>query len=118
MSEKRIFPRRGRRLIAEFHLDGAVRTGFTHDVSQTGMFVASSHVPPHGRKVELKLSLPSGRKVAVAGKVVRARVSAMGLSQSDPSGFSLQVDGYYEEYSQYISSLERGAPGGSQDPQR
>lgn len=109
MSEKRTFPRRGRRLIAEFSLDGSVRTGFTHDLSHTGMFVATSHVPPRGRKVEVKLSLPGGRKVAVAGKVVRSRLSAAGLSQTEPSGFSLQVDGYYEEYFLYVSSLDAGA---------
>lgn len=112
MTEKRVFPRRGRRLLVEFSHDGTVRTGFTRDISHTGMFVATTHVPPHGQVVEVKLAVPSGRKISVSGRVVRARVTSLSMAQTDPSGFSLQVDGYHEEFFQYLSSLEAGGASG------
>ncbi len=114
MSEKRAFPRRRRRLLVDFVYDGAVRAGFSHDISHTGMFIATNLAPPAGSKVEVQLTLPDGKKIAVTGKVVRTRRNTTSLSQTDPSGFSLELSGYFEPYYLYILSLEAGAtPSGS-----
>lgn len=108
MSDKRSFPRRFRRILVDFVYDGSNRTGFTRDLSHTGLFVATTHVPPPGKHVEVSLSLPDGRKITVSGKVARTRRTPTALAQTDPSGFSLQLAGYFEKYFLLLESLEGG----------
>ena len=72
MAERRGFARKKRRFLVEFILRGAACTGFTYDVSPTGIFVRSIRLPDPGTFLTANLHLPHGKSVAVRGKVVRS----------------------------------------------
>jgi hypothetical protein len=105
MTDKRVFPRRRRRLPVTFLHDGAVGSGFTWDLSGTGIYIASPHLPKIGDPLVVTLELPHGKKVVMHGKVTRARKLPVGLATSESTGFSFQLDGYVEEYHRYLESL-------------
>jgi hypothetical protein len=105
MTDKRAFPRLKRRLIVDFVCDGAPRAGYTHDVSYTGMFVISAHLPPIGEPLAVVLNLTDGKKIRLDGTVVRSRRIPPPISYSLPSGFSFELAGYSEEYTRYLASL-------------
>ena len=107
MVERRSFPRLGKRLIAEFTSEHFAGTGFTRDVSHTGLFVASARLPLIGASLSLLLSLDNGKKVRVEGTVVRKRRAPASLAFSEPTGFSIQLRDYSEELTRYLSSLDR-----------
>lgn len=107
MAEKRTFPRLGKRLIVEFVSEGVARTGFTHDVSHTGLFVAAAHLPKMGEPLSLTLNLGEGKKISMEGTVVRGRRAPTSLAFSEPSGFCFELRGYSEEFTRYLSSLHR-----------
>lgn len=105
MAEKRAFERRKRRLLAEFTVDGTHHTGFTHDVSPTGIFVRSSYTPELGKALSLDLHLPEDKHLVLRGKVVRIfRVPAT-LTRIIPSGFAIQLSDSPEEYFQFLATL-------------
>jgi hypothetical protein len=104
MSDKRTFPRIKRRLLVQFHHDGADRTGFSRDLSHTGLFIKSTSIPQIGESLSLKVTLPDGRHIVLPGKVVRG-VRASGLLGVDTGGFSFQLSGYVEAYVNYVMSL-------------
>ncbi|MEO6323787.1 MAG: PilZ domain-containing protein [Thermoanaerobaculia bacterium] len=106
MSEKRIFPRKKKRLIVDYDLDGVTYSGFTWDISYTGLFVASPNMPRIGLTITIRLHLPDGKKLECAGKVIRAkRVPAMYSSMEGATGFSLELVGYNEPYTRYFATL-------------
>jgi hypothetical protein len=103
--QKRSFERKKRRLLAEFTIDGAHYSGFTNDVSPTGIFVRASKLPDLNQPIAVTLHLPENKRVVVRGKVIRSfRVPAT-LSRLIPSGFALQVSDSPEEYFQFLASL-------------
>lgn len=56
------------------HSDHNFYTGFTRDISEGGVFVATSNLAPMGTIVEFELALGSGKgKVKVCGEVVWIR---------------------------------------------
>ena len=107
MAEKRTFPRLKKRLIVEFFSEGFTRTGFTHDVSHTGLFVAAAHLPKMGESLSVTLNLGEGKKISVEGTVVRGHRAPTSLSFSNPTGFCFELRGYSEEFTNYVSSLNR-----------
>ena len=106
MVERRTFPRRRKRLIVEYVQDGSTRAAFTTNLSHTGIFVASSFVPPVGKPMKVKLTLMGGSKIQLEGTVVRGKQVPTTLSFADPSGFSFALKGYSEDYARYLSTLE------------
>ncbi|MCL4808521.1 MAG: PilZ domain-containing protein [Thermoanaerobaculia bacterium] len=103
MADKRAFPRKKKRLIATFEVDGRTATGFTLDISHTGLLVSSLQLPKPGEAVRLTLQLQNGRKVECAGTVVRTRRLPSALAQGNGSAFSLSLGGYFEDYARLVS---------------
>jgi hypothetical protein len=104
MTNKRTFPRLKRRLMVKFTFDGAARTGFSRDLSHTGLFIKSVSVPPIGEPLSLTVTLPNGKNVLLEGKVVRG-YRAAGLVDVEHGGFSFELGGYVEAYANYVASL-------------
>lgn len=106
MAEKRTFPRKKKRLIVDFDLDQATYTGFTWDISYTGLFIASTHMPRIGLILPVRIHLPDGKKVSCTGKVIRGKRMPASLAFSEgASGFSLELIGYHEEYTRFFGTL-------------
>ena len=105
VAERRNFARKKRRFLVEFDVRGAVCTGFTYDVSPTGIFVRSVRLPDPGTVVTANLHLPEGKRVAVRGKVVRSSRVPASLSRLIPSGFSIRISESPEDYFQFLATL-------------
>ncbi|HMM33866.1 MAG TPA: PilZ domain-containing protein [Thermoanaerobaculia bacterium] len=106
MNDKRTFPRWRKRLLVELRTGGRTATGFTWDLSHTGLFVSSSYVPKLGEKLEALLTLPSGKKVACVGTVVRIRRVPTALADGEANhGFSLALGDYFEDYARFLNDL-------------
>jgi len=105
MADKRVFPRLKKRLVVEFSSDGETHTGFTHDLSHTGFFVVTTSLPKPGSRIPATLHLPDGRRITVTGQVIRSRRVPPQLRDSMANGFSLQLAGYFEDYTRFVGSL-------------
>ncbi len=91
--ERRQTQRRSRRVHVTFWdtADQEPRSGYTINVSSTGMFVGTNQPLPPGHKVRLSLSFDE-QEIAIAGTVVHAaRVSPL-LQQSRPSGMGVRFE--------------------------
>lgn len=105
MPDKRGSPRKKRRFLIEFDSLDSSGTGFTYDISPTGMFVRSVRIPRPGTFVTATLTLPGGKKILLEGRVVRAFRAPAILSHLVPSGFSLRLSDCPEDLSRYLSTL-------------
>jgi hypothetical protein len=105
VAERRSFARKKRRFLVEFNLRGAACTGFTYDISPSGIFVRSIRLPDPGTLLTANLHLPSGQRVLVRGRVIRSFRVAAALSRLIPSGFSIRLSESPEEYYQFLASL-------------
>lgn len=105
MSERRGFGRKKRRFLVEFKLRGAQCTGFTYDISPTGIFVRSVRLPEPGTFMSADLHLPQGKRLTVRGKVVRSFRVPASLARLVPSGFSMKLSESPEDYFQFLSTL-------------
>ncbi len=91
MGEKRDSPRRRCRLLVDFDTTLSRTTGFTHDVSKSGMFVRTIRIPKVGKVLRAILYAPGGGMVPIEGTVVRSFRAPGALSTLIPSGFVLRV---------------------------
>ncbi|MEO8190810.1 MAG: PilZ domain-containing protein [Acidobacteriota bacterium] len=91
MSEKREAPRRRCRLLVDFDTTLSRTTGFTHDLSKSGMFVRTVRIPRIGKVIRALLHAPGGKTVPVEGTVVRTFRAPGALRTLIPSGFVLRV---------------------------
>ena len=89
----------------EYNLRGAQCTGFTYDVSPTGIFVRSVRLPDPGTVLTAHIHLPEGKKIEVRGKVVRSFRVPPALSRVVPSGFSIRLANTPEDYYQFLTTL-------------
>lgn len=89
----------------EYSLRGAQCTGFTYDVSPTGIFVRSVRLPDPGTALTAHIRLPEGKRIEVRGKVVRSFRVPPALSRVVPSGFSIRLANTPEEYYQFLATL-------------
>jgi hypothetical protein len=105
MAERRSFARKKRRFLVEFSLLGANCTGFTYDVSPTGIFVRSIRLPNPGTFLTANLHLAAGRRIVVRGKVVRSFRVPPALARLVPSGFSMKLSDTPEDYFQLLATL-------------
>lgn len=96
--ERRQTKRKARRVQVKFWgaQDTEPRSGYTINVSPTGLFVGTNRPLPPGRKVRLSITL-SEREVQLDGTVVHAaRVSPL-LQRLRPSGMGVRFDSEYPE---------------------
>lgn len=106
MPERRKFPRKKRRLTVEFQLNNAECTGFTYDISPTGIFVRSVRIPGLGMRLKSRVLLPNAKQVLLVGTVVRALRVPTSLARAVPSGFGLNmVERPPEEYFRFLATL-------------
>ena len=106
MPERRKFARKKRRLTVEFQWNNHESTGFTYDVSPTGMFVRSVRIPGLGMRLKSRVLLPNARQINLVGTVVRALRVPTSLARAVPSGFGLtMLERPPEEYLQYLATL-------------
>ena len=106
MAEKRQFPRKKRRLTVEFNWAKASCTGFTYDISPSGIFVRSVRIPKVGSRLTIKLYLPDEQSLSIAGQVVRSYRVPPSLARLIPSGFSLKImQRPPEQYLQFLASI-------------
>ena len=91
MAEKRESPRRRRRLVVDFDTTVSRTTGFTNDLSRSGMFVRTVRIPRIGKVIRAVLHAPGGLTVPVEGTVVRTFRAPGALRGLIPSGFVLRV---------------------------
>jgi hypothetical protein len=105
MAERRSFARKKRRFLVEFSLMGANCTGFTYDVSPTGIFVRSVRLPNPGTFLTANLLVAAGKRVMVRGNVVRSFRVPPALARMVPSGFSMKLSDTPEDYFQLLATL-------------
>lgn len=97
--ERRSNNRKARRVEVQFWgaADQDPRSGYTINVSPTGVFVGTSRPLPPGRKVRLSISIDE-QEMTLAGTVVHAaRVSPL-LQRLRPSGMGIRFDREHPEW--------------------
>ena len=105
--ERRQSKRRARRVQVQFwdSADQEPRSGYTINVSPTGLFVGTNRPLPPGRKVRLSILLDD-REIDLNGTVVHAaRVSPL-LQRLRPSGMGVRFD---DEHPELRSLINPGA---------
>lgn len=95
-----------------FASDNNFYTGFSEDVSEGGLFIATYDLKPLGSHVDLEFTLPDGHVVKVDGVVrwVRDTVNAVDADH-EPPGMGIQFDSLSEEDHEAITFfVEARAP--------
>ena len=105
VSERRSFARKKRRFLVEYRLRERPCTGFTYDVSPSGIFVRAIRLPEPGTALTARLHVPDGKRIEVRGKVVRSFRVPPALSRVVPSGFSIRLAETPEDYFQFLATL-------------
>lgn len=107
VNDKRAFSRWKKRLLVDLVVEGRTASGFTWDISHTGLSISSQYVPKLGEKIRTIVHLPNGKKVDCHGTVVRVRRVPLALADElGGSGFCLALGGYFEEYSRFLGDLK------------
>jgi uncharacterized protein (TIGR02266 family) len=88
-AERRKAARHELQVHIDFHTDSQFFNGYSEDMSDGGMFVATYSVLPIGSEVALEFELPAGRKIKSAGRVVWHRDASSGGAPG--MGVSLQA---------------------------
>jgi hypothetical protein len=106
MRKERQYPRKKRRLTVEFNWDNSPCTGFTYDLSPSGIFVRSVRIPPLGTRLKAILFLPNAAEIRIVGAVVRSYRVPSSLARTIPSGFCLKIlETPPESYLQFLASI-------------
>jgi hypothetical protein len=105
MPEKRRFPRKRRRLTVEFEWEKSHCTGFTYDISPSGIFVRATRFPTPGARITATIVLPDETQLQVRGTVVRTFRVPSSMTRLIPSGFSIQLTDRPEAYLQFLAAL-------------
>jgi len=105
MANRRFSLRKRRRFLIEWLSGDSLCTGFTEDISPTGIFVRSTYIPKIAAALTLQLLLPGGRKLQLRGTVVRSQRVPQNLRAVVPSGFGVRLNEAPEEYFQLLANL-------------
>ena len=103
--ERRFSTRKRRRYLIEWQCDDSLCTGFTHDISPTGIFIRSTYIGKIGATLTMQLLLPGGGKLRLRGIVVRSHRIPQHLRGVVPSGFAVQLKEAPEEYFRLLATL-------------
>jgi hypothetical protein len=82
--------RKRRRFLVEFEAAGTRHTGFTRDVSPTGLFVCSVRAPKPGTPASLSLRPSKDKDLKLRGIVVRSFRAPASLASVMPTGFGVR----------------------------
>jgi hypothetical protein len=105
MAGRSLTSRKKRRYLIEWQENDSLCTGFTQDVSPTGLFVRSSYIPRVGSALVITLLSPGGGKLRLRGTVVRTQRVPQNLRGVLPSGFGVRLKEAPEEYFQLLASV-------------
>jgi hypothetical protein len=95
-----------RRFLVEFESAGVKHTGFTHDMSTSGIFVCSIRSPKPGATVSMLLRRSKDENVGLTGVVVRSFRGPAALAGFLPSGFGVKFSQTPpDEYFQLLATL-------------
>lgn len=96
-TERRRVPRA--KLVTELNLYSGSNfyAGFTEDVSEGGVFVATYAMLPIGAKVALELGLPGGLTIEATGTVRWLRDCRTEDESTEPPGMGIEFDGITDE---------------------
>jgi uncharacterized protein (TIGR02266 family) len=78
--ERRSFQRRTCEVHIDLHTDSQFFNGFSTDLSDGGVFVATYTPAPIGTELALEFDLPAGHKVRTVGRVIWVRDEATGAA--------------------------------------
>jgi PilZ domain len=107
MAERRSFSRIKRRYLVDFDAGERIGSGFTGDLSPSGIFVCAVYLPKPGTSLRLCLKLSGGRRILLRGVVVRSYKVPARLSRFVPGGFCIRLKNAPEEYFQLLAALFR-----------
>lgn len=105
MVQQKVSNRKKRRFLIEFETADTTSTGFTHNLSPTGIFVRSIRTVKPGTALTARLYLPNGQKLPLRGSVVRTFRAPSVLSHILPSGFGLRLLEIPPAYLQFLATL-------------
>jgi hypothetical protein len=91
MAEKRQQRRFKRRLMVKFGEKELSQSGFTADVSSSGLFIISSALPALDARLHIQLFVEPERYVFFEGEVRRQKVVPMELRSIERSGFGVRL---------------------------
>ena len=98
--------RKKKKLLVQFRdRTGALSTGWTRDLSPTGLFVVSNPMPAVGESVVLTLHLPRGIMLELSGTVVRLGRGSTSIEGSAPMGFGFKLTKSDEGYFKLFETL-------------
>jgi len=104
--KERIPARKKKRLLVQFRdRSGELRTGWTRDLSPTGLFVVSEPMPAVGELLVLKLHMPRGMILELQGFVVRHGRGSSSVEGSAPLGFGFTLRSPGEQYTKLLETL-------------
>ncbi len=104
--EKRRHRRYSKRLKVRFGLTDFTATGFTSDVSATGMFVVTSTMLNIGQRVHVEVTMNEKDKMYFEGAVARLTVVAPELRQIMKGGFGIRFVTGAELVSEMVPHLK------------
>lgn len=106
-TERRRAPRAN--VVTEINLfsDSNFYAGFTEDISEGGVFVASYAMVPVGVSVELELGLPGGFEIRATGTVRWLRCSGAADDGTEPPGMGIQFDRISDDDRELIREFVR-----------
>ena len=111
MAERRESTRKRKRLLVDFDTTLTRTTGFTHDLSRSGLFVRTIRIPRPGKLLRAILHLPDGRHVPIEGTVVRSYRAPPALRSVVPTGFAMKVSNPAPEFERLGSEGESPGAG-------
>ncbi len=88
--ERRRVKRYHRRLTVRYGERDLSRSGITHDISSSGVFVVAQGLPPLDVRIHLQISTNSDRFAYFEGVVRRHKILPLQLRQIDHGGFGVQ----------------------------
>ena len=106
MPEGQRLLRKRRRFLVEFEAAGVKHTGFTHDVSASGLFLCSIRAPKPGTALSMTLRSSKDKDVGLRGVVVRSFRGPTALAALMPSGFGVRFsETPPEDYFRLLATL-------------
>lgn len=104
--EKRNKNRHIRRLPVQYGKTGYDHEAFTSNLSPTGLFLRTMAAFPSGTRVQVRLTLPDGRALELAGTIMWARKTAPQLAESMKSGMGVRLDQSSPAYVVYLEFVK------------
>lgn len=97
--------RQKRRYSVDWQMENSGCAGFTKDISPTGIFVRSTHIPDVGATIVFQLLVPGGLKLRMRATVVRTYRVPQNLRLYIASGFGVRLIDAPEEYFHILARL-------------